>query len=59
MPAAPGGIGIFETCLLIRIGSSVAEAPLLASLLCYRLVASLADLMAASLVGLKKISCFR
>ena len=47
VPGAPGGLGVFEAVLLLRLGGSIAEAPLLAVVLSYRLVASLADLLAA------------
>ncbi len=48
VPGAPGGLGVFEAVLLLRLGVSVPEAPLLAVALSYRLVTSLADLVAAS-----------
>ncbi len=44
IPGAPGGLGVFESAVLLRIGNSVPEASLLAGLLCYRLVVTLADL---------------
>ncbi|MDP6197198.1 MAG: lysylphosphatidylglycerol synthase transmembrane domain-containing protein, partial [Prochlorococcaceae cyanobacterium ETNP18_MAG_17] len=33
VPAAPGGLGVFEATLLLRLGSGVPEAPLLAVVL--------------------------
>ena len=48
VPAAPGGLGVFEAVLLLRLGSSVPEPALLAVALSYRLVVTLADLMAAT-----------
>jgi len=47
VPAAPGGLGVFEAVLLLRLGQSVPEAPLLAVALSYRLVATLADVLAS------------
>jgi uncharacterized membrane protein YbhN (UPF0104 family) len=47
VPGAPGGLGVFEAVLLLRLGLQVPEAPLLAIALSYRLVATLADLLAA------------
>ena len=47
VPAAPGGLGVFEAVLLLRLGQSVPEAPLLAVALSYRLVVTLADVLAA------------
>ena len=46
VPGAPGGLGVFEATLLLRLGSSVAEAPLLAVVLSYRVISTLADLLA-------------
>jgi uncharacterized membrane protein YbhN (UPF0104 family) len=47
VPGAPGGLGVFEAVLLLRLGGEVGEAPLLAVALSYRLVVTLADLLAA------------
>ncbi len=52
VPAAPGGLGVFETVLLLRLHGVVAEAPLLAIALSYRLVVTLADVVAAGAVVL-------
>ncbi|CAK6697750.1 flippase-like domain-containing protein [Synechococcus sp. CBW1107] len=47
VPGAPGGLGVFEAVLLVQLGGQLAEAPLLAVALSYRLVVTLADLLAA------------
>ncbi len=47
VPGAPGGLGVFEAVLLLRLGTLVAEPPLLAVALSYRLVVTIADLLAA------------
>jgi uncharacterized membrane protein YbhN (UPF0104 family) len=47
VPGAPGGLGVFEAVLLLRLGFAIPEAPLLAIALSYRLVVTLADLLAA------------
>jgi hypothetical protein len=47
VPGAPGGLGVFEAVLLLRLGVAVPEAPLLAIAISYRLVVSLADLLGA------------
>ena len=47
VPGAPGGLGVFEAVLLLRLGFAVPEAPLLAIAISYRLVVTLADLLAA------------
>ncbi len=52
VPGAPGGLGVFEAALLLRFSGSLPEAALLAVALSYRLMVSLADLLAAALVRL-------
>jgi uncharacterized membrane protein YbhN (UPF0104 family) len=52
VPGAPGGLGVFEAVLLLRLGGALAAAPLLAVALSYRLVVTLADLLAAVLADL-------
>lgn len=47
VPAAPGGIGVFESVFLVRVDSIVPEASLLACLLCYRFISILSDFLAA------------
>ncbi len=47
VPGAPGGLGVFEAVLLLQLGGQLAEAPLLAVALSYRLVVTAADLLAA------------
>jgi glycosyltransferase 2 family protein len=47
VPGAPGGLGVFEAALLLRLGGAIPEAPLLAIALSYRLVATLADALGA------------
>ena len=54
VPAAPGGLGVFESVVLFSIGSQLPEAPLLASLLCYRLVSTISDIFAALIYPVKK-----
>jgi uncharacterized membrane protein YbhN (UPF0104 family) len=48
VPGAPGGLGVFETVLLLRLTAVVPEAPLLAVAISYRLVSTAADLLAAA-----------
>ncbi len=47
VPGAPGGIGVFEAVLILRVGSSAIEAPLIATLLCYRFVSTISDVLLA------------
>ena len=48
VPGAPGGLGVFEATLLLRLGGSVPEAPLLAVVLSYRVISTLADVLASA-----------
>jgi uncharacterized membrane protein YbhN (UPF0104 family) len=54
VPGAPGGLGVFEAVLLLRLGGAIPEAPLLAVALSYRVVVSLADLLAAGTARLDR-----
>ena len=54
VPGAPGGLGVFEAVLLLRMGVALPEAPLLAVALSYRLIVTLTDLLAAALVALDR-----
>ncbi len=47
VPSAPGGVGVFEACVLLITGSDPSEAGLISALLCYRLISGSADLFAA------------
>ncbi len=55
VPAAPGGLGVFESVILFSLGSNLPEAPLLASLLCYRIVSTVSDIVAALIYPVKKL----
>ena len=55
VPAAPGGLGVFESVVLFRLGSYLPEAPLLAALLFYRLVSTISDICAALIYPIKKL----
>ena len=48
VPGAPGGLGVFETAMLLRFSGLVPEAKLVAVLLFYRIVATIADVFAAT-----------
>lgn len=54
VPGAPGGLGVFEATLLLRLGDSVQEAPLLAVVLSYRVISTVADLLAAGGVAVDR-----
>ena len=55
VPAAPGGLGVFESVILFSLGSHLPEAPLLASVLCYRLVSTISDIFAALIYPVKRL----
>ncbi len=55
VPAAPGGIGVFESVILFGLGSHVPEAPLLASLLCYRVISTISDVAASFVYPVKRL----
>ncbi len=52
VPGAPGGLGVFEAVLLLRLGVALPEPSVLAVALSYRLITTLADVLAAGLVHL-------
>jgi uncharacterized membrane protein YbhN (UPF0104 family) len=52
VPGAPGGLGVFETVLLLRLSHQIPEPSLLAVALTYRLVVTLGDLLGAGLADL-------
>ncbi len=47
VPAAPGGLGVFEAMLLLSIGNFLFEVPLIGAVLSYRVVSTLSDLLLA------------
>ena len=55
VPAAPGGLGVFESVILFRLGSYLPEAPLIAVLLSYRLVSTVSDIFSSLIYPVKKI----
>jgi uncharacterized membrane protein YbhN (UPF0104 family) len=52
VPGAPGGLGVFEAVLLLRLAPQIPEASLLAVALSYRLLVTAGDLLAAGLAEL-------
>ncbi len=45
LPGAPGGTGVFESLLLLTLGTSIAKADLLVILLFYRTISTFSDLI--------------
>jgi uncharacterized membrane protein YbhN (UPF0104 family) len=56
VPGAPGGLGVFEAALLLRLSLALPEPAVLSVALSYRLVVTVADLLAAGLAGLDEKS---
>ncbi len=54
VPGAPGGLGVFEAVLLLRLGMAVPEAQLLAVAISYRVVVTLGDLLADGVARLDR-----
>ncbi len=45
VPAAPGGVGVFEACLLLFIGKSIPQNIIIIILVYFRVISTLADLL--------------
>jgi len=45
VPAAPGGVGVFEACLLLFVGKSIQQNIILVSLIYFRVISTSADLL--------------
>ena len=59
VPAAPGGLGVFESVILFRLGSHLPEAPLLVALLLYRLISTISDILATLIYPIKNYFKFK
>jgi len=44
VPTAPGGVGVFEACLLFLVGRSIPQNAILVSLIYFRVISTSADL---------------
>ena len=44
VPTAPGGVGVFEACLLFLVGSNIPQNAIFVSLIYFRIISTLADL---------------
>jgi hypothetical protein len=45
VPAAPGGVGVFEACLLLFVGRNIPQNAILVSLIYFRVISTSADLL--------------
>ncbi len=56
VPAAPGGVGVFEACLLLFVGKSIPENIILISLVYFRVISTSADLFLSLPLLIRKVS---
>ncbi len=55
IPAAPGGIGVFEGCFLFLIGNDYSQSSLIMSLIIFRFISSCTDLILSAPLFIKQI----
>jgi len=55
-PAAPGGVGVFEACLLFFVGKSIPQNIILISLVYFRIISTSADLFLSLPFLIRKVS---
>ena len=55
VPAAPGGLGVFESCFLFFMGKNYLQSSIIESLIYFRLISTFADLSMSTPFLLKKI----
>ena len=55
IPAAPGGIGVFEGCFIFLIGDDYTQNSLIMTLIIFRLISSSADLLLSAPLFVKKV----
>ncbi len=56
VPAAPGGVGVFEACLLFFVGKSIPQNIILISLVYFRIISTSADLLLSLPFLIRKVS---
>jgi len=56
VPAAPGGVGVFEACLLFLIGRNIPQHAILVSLIYFRVISTSADLLLSLPFLIRKVS---
>jgi len=56
VPTAPGGVGVFEACLLFFVGKSIPQNIILISLIYFRIISTSADLLLSFPFLIRKIS---
>ena len=55
IPAAPGGIGVFEGCFLFLIGNDYSQSSLIMSLIIFRFISSCTDLLLSAPLFIKQV----
>jgi len=55
VPAAPGGVGVFEACLLLFVGKNIPQNIIIISLVYFRVISTLADLFLSLPFLIKKL----
>ncbi len=55
IPAAPGGIGVFEACFLFLIGNDYSQSSIITSLILFRFISASSDLLLSSPLFIKKV----
>ena len=56
VPAAPGGVGVFEACLLLFVGKSIPQNIIFISLVYFRVISTSADLLLSLPFLIRKVS---
>ncbi len=56
VPVAPGGVGVFEACLLFFVGKSIPQNIILISLIYFRVISTSADLLLSFPFLVRKLS---
>ena len=56
VPAAPGGVGVFEACLFLFVGKSITQNIILICLIYFRVISTSADLLLSFPFLLRKLS---
>ena len=56
VPAAPGGVGVFEACLLLFVGKSIPQNIIIISLVYFRVISTSADLLLSLPFLIRKVS---
>ena len=56
VPTAPGGVGVFEACILFFVGKSIPQNIILISLIYFRIISTSADLLLSLPFLIRKMS---